>query len=173
MTIDNHQVFSDTFEAFWTLLNKKVIDPEASNRKQSYTQWVFSSDPDEDIAQGKIIYPILIISPVEGSNKPFTVTKNQNNLAIDIAVYHTKMSVADQLFENVCTVIDSYRRDLRREHGLSFITLEGSRTGTPYRGGTKVHERIATFIMRKTTKSGLSKITYSQTIASNAVIAAA
>ena len=166
MAVTNINVFSDVYAIFYNLINTQVTDP--SNRNK---QWLFSSFPEEDLANDKLTFPIIIIEPADGGTlERVTQTKTRIPLVIRINVYSARMVQADSLLCNVNAVIDNNRINLKYTEGLDFVILEGTDTDFDIRGGTRAHVRSATYSMQFIYKDGLSKGTNAKTINSSGEI---
>lgn len=169
MVVNPTTIFEDTFNAFRSKINSYVTDPNSRG-----SQWIFSAYPDEDIEEGKIKYPIIIVDPVSvNSQEKFTLTKNRLPMTIGITVYSNKLQEADQLLQQIVSVIDSKLLDFKFTDGLSFVTLEDTDTDFDTHGGRTIHLRSATYACEYFYPSGISRVTKSKTITSDAVIAAA
>ncbi len=166
MAVTNINVFSDVYAIFYNLINTYVPDPSSRNK-----QWIFSSFPEEDLANNKLTFPIIIIEPADGGTLVrVTQTKSKMPLAIRINIYSTRMIQADSLLCNINAVIDNNRLTLKYTEGLDFVILEGTDTDFDIRGGTRAHVRSASYSMQFIYKDGLSKGTNTKTINSNGEI---
>ena len=156
-------VFSDVFQAIYSVINDNVADPLGFRSK-----WIFSSFPEEDIAEGSIKYPIIIIEPANMSWEKLTMTKAWNMIDITIEAYSTRMIEADSLLNKINISIDQHRAELKNDNNLHFINLDRTDTDFTLRGGTRAHIRIAMYKMQKPFVTGLAKGTLSKTITSSA-----
>lgn len=168
MSIKQHVVFSDVFTIFYNLLNNHVVDPLSRNK-----QWIFSSFPEEDIAEKKVKYPIIIIEPPDMAWDQLTQTKSKNLMEVRFSAFSTRMEQADSLLNQINSTMDHFKWNLKVDDGIDFLNLASTDTDFTLRGGTRAHERLATYTMQNIYRSGLAKISVSNTLNSNAEIAAA
>jgi hypothetical protein len=166
MTLPQNKIFSDVFSAFYTIINGHVIDPLSRN-----SQYIFSSFPEEDISEGKVKYPIIIIDPAKMTWETFTQTKNWNMIEISFSAYSTQMIQADSLLNQINDAIDHHRNDLKNTYGLSFLKLTGTDTDFSMRGGQRTHVRSLAYTAQRAFTTGLAKGTAAKTITCNARIA--
>ena len=123
MAIKEYVVFSDMFSVFYNLLNTYVVDPLSRGK-----QWIFSSFPEEDISEGKVKYPILIIEPPNMSWTQFTQTKSTNTTEIVFSAFSTRMEQADSLLNQINSAIESHKWDLKVDEGIDFLNLNATDT---------------------------------------------
>ena len=168
MTLNQHTIFSNVFTVFYNLLNKNVVDPSSRNK-----QWIFSSFPEEDISADKIKYPIIIIEPPDMAWEQFTQTKSKNLIEVRFSAFSTRMDQADSILNQINATMDHFKWDLKVDEGIDFLNLASTDTDFTLRGGTRAHERLATYTMENIFRSGLAKLSRSNTINSNVVIASA
>jgi len=166
MAVNPTTIFEDTFNAFRSKINSNVTDPSSRG-----SQWIFSAFPDEDIREDKIKYPIIIIDPVAvNSQSKLTLTKKNIPMTITITVYSAKMQEADQLLQQIVSVIDSKLCDFKYSDGLNFVMLEDTDTDFVTHGSRSIHLRSASYGCIFAYTSGISRITRPQTLTSDAVI---
>ena len=168
MKIRQNVVFSDVFSIFYNLLNNHVVDPLTRNK-----QWICSSFPEEDIAEGKVKYPIIIIEPPDMSWEQLTQTKSKNLIEVRFSAFSTMMDQADSLLNKINGTMDHFRWDLKVDNGIDFLNLTDTDTDFTLRGGTRAHERLATYTMQNIFRSGLAKVSKSNTLNSNGEIVGA
>jgi len=167
MAIESISIFSDVYRVFYNLINNNIPDPSSRNK-----QWVFSEFPEQDLAENKLKYPIIIIEPADASSwTRLTMTKTVMPLTISISAYSSRMVQADTLLCNIVSVIDSNRLLLKGDEGLNFLMLEDTDTDFELRGGTRAHIRTASYSFEYTFKDGLSKGINTKIIASDGEIA--
>lgn len=152
MAVSQPTVFPDVFKTFYTLLNTYVPDP--LDRK---SQWIFSSNPYEDLDEGKIKFPVIVIEPVNMNWGILTITKKWNVMSLKISAFSTQMAQADQLLSKICYVVNYFALNLKYESGLDFVMLTDTSAEYDLYGGTRVHVRNAGFSMRNAFKSGIGK----------------
>jgi CII-binding regulator of phage lambda lysogenization HflD len=167
MGVTQPSVFPDVFKAFYNLLNTYISDP-----LDRTTQWIFSSNPYEDLEEGKVKFPILIIEPADMSWEIFTITKKWNVIKLRISAYSTQMAQADQLLSKIAYTINYFALNLKYEQGLDFVLLTETETNFELFGGTRSHIRTGTFSMRNAWASGIGKHEYQKIISSILVISA-
>jgi hypothetical protein len=152
MGVTQPTIFPDVFKVFYNLLNNHIADP--LNRGD---QWIFSSNPYEDLEEGKVKFPVIIIEPADISWDKLTILKKWNNIKLIISAYSTQMSQADQLLTKIAYTINYFALNLKYEQGLDFILLSDTSTDYEYYGGTRSHVRSATFSMKNAWISGMAK----------------
>lgn len=165
MAVDQQTIFPDIFRTFYNLINNYVADPLTRDK-----QWIFSQFPDEDISEGKIKYPIIIIDPADMSWERLTMTKKWNMIQLQITVYSTSLSQADSLLTQINSRIDQQAAALKYGSCIDFVSLDSTDTGHDISGGSRVHNRSATYTMQYAFKSGIGTNTNSSTINSDMVI---
>ena len=165
MSVTQTNVFPDVFRTFYDLINSYVPDPLDRNK-----QWIFSSFPEEDIAEGKVKYPILIIEPAEMAWESLTMLKAWNMIDMTFNAYSTKLDEADRLLTQINSTLDGQRNNLKCDANIHFLTLIRTSTDFQMKGGTRAHSRTAMYSMRNPFVTGLAKVSRSQTTTSDAVI---
>lgn len=165
MVVNQNTLFPDLFSVFYNLLNTYVTDPLGRG-----TQWIFSQFPDIDIAEGKVKYPIIIVDPADCSWETLTVTKKWNMIDLRFIVFSMQMSQADSLLANIHFNLDYRATNLKYDEGLDFLMLTGTGTGFDQRGGLNIHSRFATYTMQQAFKSGIGKVSISNTLTSDSVV---
>jgi hypothetical protein len=141
-------------------------------RRKGKVFYTGNSYPEQDLAENKLKYPVIIIEPVDASSwTRLTMDKTTMPLSISISAYSTRMIQADELLCQIASVIDSNRATLKWDEGLHFLNLQDTTTDFDLRGGTRAHVRSATYTFDYIFKDGLSKETASKTINSAGEIA--
>jgi hypothetical protein len=163
MSVTQINLPKDVFTIFYNLIDDNIPDP--LNR----SKWIFASFPEEDIAEGKVKYPIITIDPIDIVKEPFTVIKKKNNINITFTAYHTNIEGADSFLGKINFFIDHYLNYLKSQ-GLDFVKLEGTDTGFDLRGGTRAHSRSSKWSMVNYYVSGLGKVTKTTEINSGGYI---
>jgi len=165
MSVTQTNVFPDVFRTFYDLINSYVADPLDRNK-----QWIFSSFPEEDIAEGKVKYPIIIIEPADMAWETLTMLKNWNMIELTLNAYSTRLDQADSLLAQINSTLDAQRNNLKCEANIHFLKLERTSTDFSMMGGTRTHVRTAMYSMRNPFVTGLAKVSRSTTTTSDAVI---
>jgi len=165
--ISRRRIPTDTYQKFYNLLSVQLTDPLS---RSGPTKWIFSSYPEEDILEGAITYPIIIIEPADMLSEPHTQTKDKAMLNVGIEVHSNKMIQADQILTQLISILDNFREDLK-DQGLDKIQLENTSTDFHLQGGSRVHVRMVNYNMQHIFISGKSTIRTQKTLTSSAVIA--
>lgn len=144
MAISKDTLDSDTFSAFFSLINSNISNPHGTSK------WVFSSYPDEGYNTSSD-FPIIIIRDIEPQDeKEFTMNKNVLTVEVTIEALATSKVSSYNYLDEVFKLINSKRQELRNNEGIKRIKLVSTDTDAFERGKIKLHSRSKTFTFELT-----------------------
>lgn len=139
--ISRDTVRADLYRMFFNAVYRSITDPRLAYRNK----WIYPSFPDADIDEGKIDYPIIIIDSVEPSWDKKTLEQKWTMARINISVFSTNSSQADDLVQDVDNAMLSNRGKFMLA-GVKMLTLDSSASDRFKRGDAlTVHLRRSTY----------------------------